>query len=255
MDPITTGAIITGGSALIGGYLSNQAAAENIASANAAAAANQAAANRTNREIAEKQMAFQERMSNSAYQRSMADMRRSGLNPILAYTQGGASTPSGASATMGTPDVKVPNYQDPLAPAVSSAVDTYNKTSLLKQADKQLGINHGALKVQEANSQAEIALKAAQTAATSTSAAKAQKEIEILNARAKREKLEGDFYGSDEGKTMFYIQKINEAAGGSLDILNSAKDLFNPFKLMPKQPKKLQQKLNKKTGEIELYGF
>lgn len=248
MDPITTGAIITGATGLIGGYLSNQAAAENTASANAAAAYNQAMANRTNREIAEKQMAFQERMSNSAYQRSMADMRRSGLNPILAYTQGGASTPSGASATMGTPDVKVPNYQDPLAPAVSSAVDTYTKSATLRQAGQQLRIN-------QANSQAEIALKAAQTAATSTSAAKAQKEIEILNARAKREKLEGDFYGSDQGKTMYYIQKINEAAGGSLDILNSAKDLLNPFKLMPKQPKKLQQKLNKKTGEIELYGF
>lgn len=248
MDPATTGAIITAGAGLIGGYLSNNAAAENTASANAAAAYNQAMANRTNREIAEKQMAFQERMSNSAYQRSMADMRRSGLNPILAYTQGGASTPSGASATMGTPDVKVPNYQDPLAPAVSSAVDTYTKSTTLTQAGQQLRIN-------QANSQAEVALKAAQTAATSASAAKVQKEIEILNARAKREKLEGDFYGSDQGKTMYYIQKINEAAGGSLDTLNSAKDLLNPFKLMPKQPKKLQQKLNKKTGEIELYGF
>lgn len=56
--------------------------------------------NEWNKEQTDAQMAFQERMSNTAYQRQVQDMQSAGVNPALLYQSGsgGASTPSGASA-------------------------------------------------------------------------------------------------------------------------------------------------------------
>lgn len=59
-------------------------------------------ANQYNSAEAASNRSFQERMSNTSYQRAMADMQKAGLNPMLAYSNGGASVPTGSMASYPT---------------------------------------------------------------------------------------------------------------------------------------------------------
>lgn len=66
--------------------------------------AQQSAQNEFNAVEAQKARDFEERLSNTAYQRAVKDMKTAGINPVVAYSNGasGASTPSGSAASSGS---------------------------------------------------------------------------------------------------------------------------------------------------------
>lgn len=186
----------------------------------------QNSANKTNMEIADKatkanitsareQMAFQKEMSNTSYQRGTADMKAAGINPMLAYAQGGASSPSGSSANAATTTV-----ENALGPAVSTAMESRRLRKEIRGVESNIALNEQMAKT-----------GAAQAKLNDTNAKVAEKNAEVIDAKMPALKAQAALEkGQAEiDKKMLNVDNVSRRLNEYTGTINNATSAFKPF--------------------------
>lgn len=104
-----------------------------------------------NKQEAARNRQFQLEMSNTAYQRGVQDMEAAGLNPMMAYGQGGASTPSGSTGSAQSASVE-PNTAmgDAVRQIASNALQFKRLEKETEAIDTQIDLNKAATEAKEA---------------------------------------------------------------------------------------------------------